>query len=97
MKKYDDGVREDDLHSLLHSYLKLIRECDDKGIKYYEVIADKDGLKMEMSILKEIVKSVTGNCKSCINYTDDGNDGECYIYHTPNHGVSKCDDWRIRE
>ena len=36
------------------------------------------------------------NCEDCMYYTDDGGDGECYIYHYPNHGVSSCSDYKRR-
>ena len=32
MKKYDDGSRDESIHSLLHKSLKLVRECENRGM-----------------------------------------------------------------
>lgn len=37
-----------------------------------------------------------GNCLYCVNYTkgEEGKDGKCYIYDSPNYNISICKDWR---
>ena len=36
---------------------------------------------------------IKNDCECCIYFINDGDDGECYIYHIPNHSVSNCSDW----
>lgn len=35
-------------------------------------------------------------CLKCENFTDDNEDGKCSIYDIPNHGISICFDWRLK-
>lgn len=36
-------------------------------------------------------------CLSCQHFLDIAEDGKCDIYDIPNHGVSVCFDWELRD
>lgn len=72
---------------------------------FQDRIYDSDGISPALTnyksdywiMIREDNKSMDESCKNCAYFTDDGSDGECHIYPHPNHGVSECKDWRIRE
>lgn len=40
---------------------------------------------------------MTESCYQCKNFIPINEEGECYIYFNPNHGISKCSDWEPKE
>lgn len=53
-----------------------------------------------MDLLKTIESKENeeyNDCLKCKNYSSFGDDGKCYIYGIPNHGISHCNDFVLSD